>query len=351
MLLALILAACTAEDRCARFGRVQDCTAAALRAELGVDGAPKDPEKAKTLFAVACEKGGADSCLRLGADRELAKDPLGAAAFYQRACGLGAGQGCGQLALLHQSGAFDGFKAFGIAEAFHRHACELGWGKSCTTAGHLVSEGRGVARDLEEGRKLFAAGCKTDEEACTALERTRCEPDDVRRWTAECPLPAPDAAVDTTSDDDAKGDTAKGDTSLVVACEALGDCRLLGWGGVEKSADAARDAYRTACARGSRIACNALGILYEQGAFTGTPDHVEAARYYKDACFKRHWPGSCTAVGRIAEEELGDVERARRFYTVGCDAKFAPDCAALAALPPAPPAPEITEAKPLRRRR
>jgi uncharacterized protein len=345
MLLALMLAGCTAEDRCARYGRAADCAAAALRADVGVDGA-RDPAKAAMLFGLACDKGDADSCLWLGADRELAKDRLAAAAYYQRACGLGAGQGCGQLAALHQDGAFDGFKAFAIAEALHLHACTLGWGKSCAAAGNLVSDGRGIARDLEAGKKLFAEGCETaDEESCAALERTRCDVEDVRRWTAECPLPPAGDSPNAPDDD------VQGDPSIVDSCEALGDCRLQGWGGVEKSADAARDAYKTACDRGSRIACNALGILYEQGAFTGVPDYVEAGLYYKEACFKRHWPGSCSAVGRIALDKLHDVERARRFYTVGCDAKFEPDCEALAALPPAPPEPAVTKAKPMRRRR
>ena len=345
MLLGLLLAACTAEDRCERYGRAADCAAAALQADVGIDGA-KDPAKAEKLFGIACDKGDADSCLQLGADREVAKDAAGAAAFYQRACGLGAGQGCGQLAALHQEGALDGFKAFATAASLHSRACTLGWAKSCAAAGRLSSEGRGIARDLEAGRKLFAAGCEAaDEDSCTSLERTRCDADDVRRWTAECPLPAPGDSPNAPDDD------AQGDPSIVASCEALGDCRLLGWGGVEKSAEAARDAYESACDRGSRIACNALGILYEQGAFTGTPDYVEAGLYYKEACFKRHWPGSCSAVGRIALEKLHDVERARRFFTVGCDAKFQPDCEALAALPPAPPEPAVTTAKPLRKKR
>jgi len=345
MFLALLLAACTAEDRCARYGRAEDCAAAALRADVGIDGA-KDPAKALELFGIACEKGDADSCLRLGADRELGKDAASAATYYQRACTLGAGQGCGQLAALHQEGALDGFKAFATASSLHAQACAFGWAKSCAAAGHLASEGRGVARDLEAGRKLFAAGCEAgDQESCTSLERTRCEADDVSRWTAECPLPA------SSDSPNAPDDEAQGDPSIVDSCEALGDCRLLGWGSVSKSAEGARDAYKSACDRGSRIACNALGILYEQGAFTGSPDYVEAALYYKEACFKRHWPGSCSAVGKIALEKLHDVERARRFFTVGCDAKFQPDCTSLAALPPAPPEPAVTDAKPMRKRR
>ena len=347
MLLALLLAACTAEQRCEQQGRAADCAAAALRADVGIDGT-KDPAKAQKLFGIACEKGDADSCLRLGADREVAKDAAAAATYYQRACTLGAGQGCGQLAALHQEGALDGFKAFDTAASLHAQACSFGWAKSCAAAGHLVSEGRGVPRDLEAGRALFAQGCEAkDEGSCTALARTRCDAADVNRWTTDCPLPAPGDSPNAPDDD------AQGDPSIVDSCEALGDCRLIGWGGVEKSAEAARDAYKTACDRGSRIACNALGILYEQGAITGTPDYVDAALYYKEACFKRHWPGSCSAAGKLALEKLHDVERARRFFTVGCDAKFQPDCASLASLPPAPPPPEpeVTVAKPLHKKR
>src|SRR6185436_7893435 len=216
MLLALLLAACTAEDRCARYGRAEDCAAAALRADVGIDGA-KDPAKAAELFGIACEKGDADSCLRLGADRELAKDAAGAAEYYQRACELGAGQGCGQLAALHQEGALDGFKAFATAGSLHAQACSFGWGKSCAAAGHLSSDGRGVVRDLEAGRKLFAVGCQAgDEDSCTSLERTRCAADDVSRWTADCPLPA---AADSPN---APDDDAQSDPSIVESCEALG---------------------------------------------------------------------------------------------------------------------------------
>ena len=345
MLLALLLAACTAEDRCARYGRAADCAEAALRADVGIDG-EKDPAKASRLFGLACDKGDTDSCLRLGADHEVSKDPADAAAYYQAACNLGAGQGCGQLAALHQEGALDGFKAFATAASLHSRACDLGWGKSCAAAGHIVSEGRGVARDLDAGRKLFAEGCDAgDQDSCASLGRTRCEADDVRRWAADCPVPAAGESPNAPDDD------AQGDPSIVASCEALGDCRLLGWGGVDKNAEAARDAYKTACDRGSRIACNALGILYEQGAFTGTADYVEAGLYYKEACFKRHWPGSCSAVGKLALEKLHDVERARRFFTVGCDAKFQPDCESLASLPPAPPESAVTEAKPLRKKR
>src|SRR6185503_1634305 len=105
ILLSLFLA-CTAEQRCDMLDRAKDCADAALRAEVGADGA-KDDAKAKKLYTHACDLKDGDSCLRLGVDAEKGGDATGAAAFYQKACGLGVGQGCGQLALLHQEGALD----------------------------------------------------------------------------------------------------------------------------------------------------------------------------------------------------------------------------------------------------
>ncbi|MGL2725486.1 tetratricopeptide repeat protein, partial [Helicobacter pylori] len=90
--------------------------------------------------------------------------------YFEKACGLKYGGGCGALGDLYDDG--KGVEKNLIKAAqFYSKACGLkdGWG--CFNLGRLYYFGEGVEKDLTKADQYFSKACKLgDQEACGALK-------------------------------------------------------------------------------------------------------------------------------------------------------------------------------------
>ena len=197
------------------------CLVALLAIALSACGAPTAIATAPTSVTPTCHdgdlgacdrectKGDGESCLLLGAAYEegerVAKNAARAAELYRRACDLGAGTACGELAVMILEGAVPGEPTdalslcakgcdaksaaacallgsmyqegtgveadAAIAAKHYERACDLGEAHGCSALGYLYFDGRGVAHDEAKGRALIDRGCKGgDADACKVMK-------------------------------------------------------------------------------------------------------------------------------------------------------------------------------------
>ena len=191
-------------------GRPLACAASARLLEEGAAGGDPDPTRALALYARACGAGVADACADLAALRRRRGDDVGARQALDEACATGAGRACAALAdgapsparasrLAERAcdlGAVEGclaalhFVPQGRAEALLGRACHLGWGDACLAAiapdldarcvrggrdaclalGILLQEGRLLPADGARAAALYTRGCEGElAEACVRL--------------------------------------------------------------------------------------------------------------------------------------------------------------------------------------
>ena len=131
--------------------------------------------------AGACDAGGAVACNLLGSWLQdglagAAKDPVAAAARYERACDLGAGIGCYNLA--HQKSGGQGIPPdlagasalLARTLAAYRASCDAGGLVWCSHLAGLHQRGEGVPKDPAAARALYAPTCEGgDALACLEL--------------------------------------------------------------------------------------------------------------------------------------------------------------------------------------
>ena len=96
------------------------------------EGIPKDMEHGRDFSILGCDRGDSFGCFNAavfflsGPD----EDPAKAASYFDRACKLGDGESCHELAVAYQKG--NGVeKNAGMAAALEKQACELGFAASC----------------------------------------------------------------------------------------------------------------------------------------------------------------------------------------------------------------------------
>ena len=169
----------------------------------------KDPEKALELYEIGCRLGGRRSCHRGGRlvyyGREVAQDYKKARLLLDKACTLGEKSSCHLVGLLYRDGKGvprDLVRAAKLwaraCDADHQLACcELGFlherkGRvfdlalsrryrvracrlspaDCGPLAGMYVEGKGVKRDLDQARRLYALSCrKGGVRACCFLGR------------------------------------------------------------------------------------------------------------------------------------------------------------------------------------
>jgi TPR repeat protein len=93
------------------------------------EGIPKDLEHGRDFSILGCERGDSFGCFN-AAVTVLDDDPARAASYYERACNLGDGESCHELATAYQKGTGVG-KDASRAKALEKRACELGFAASC----------------------------------------------------------------------------------------------------------------------------------------------------------------------------------------------------------------------------
>jgi uncharacterized protein len=96
------------------------------------DGIPKDLEHGRDFSILGCDRGDAFGCFNaavcFGSGTDA--DPVKAASYFDRACKLGDGESCHELAVAYQKGS--GVERNpGMATALEKQACELGFTSSC----------------------------------------------------------------------------------------------------------------------------------------------------------------------------------------------------------------------------
>ena len=200
----------------------------------------------------ACDAGGATACNRLGLwlHDGLAgapRDPVAASERYARACDLGAGIGCFNLA--EQKSGGQGIPAdpagaaalMARAHAAYRASCDAGGLVWCTNLAGLYQRGEGVPRDPVAALNLYVSTCEKGEPfAC--LEQAS-------MWSsgaAGAPDPAGAEALLRRLCD---GGLAEGCNNLALKIE-------------EQGGDP-RPIFQASCDRGTAMSCRNLALRTE----------------------------------------------------------------------------------------
>ncbi|QQW80370.1 tetratricopeptide repeat protein [Helicobacter pylori] len=103
----------------------------------------------------------------LGVKSIEAKDYIQAKKYFEKACDLKEGRGCGALGDLYD----DVEKNLIKAAQLYTKACELKEGVGCGNLGVLYYNGDGVKRDSKKAAQYVSKACKLgDQEACKALK-------------------------------------------------------------------------------------------------------------------------------------------------------------------------------------
>ncbi len=111
-----------------------------------------------------------EELFNLGVKSIEAKDYIQAKKYFEKACGLNNGGGCGALGDLYDDG--KGVeKDLTKAAYFYSKACDLKEGMGCGNLGVLYYNGDGVKRDSKKADQYFSKACKLgNQEACEALK-------------------------------------------------------------------------------------------------------------------------------------------------------------------------------------
>lgn len=103
----------------------------------------------------------------LGVKSIEAKDYIQAKKYFEKACDLKYGGGCGALGDLYD----DVEKNLTKATQYFSKACDLNNGGGCSNLGVLYYNGDGVKRDLTKADQYISKACKLGEQlACESLK-------------------------------------------------------------------------------------------------------------------------------------------------------------------------------------
>lgn len=276
-------------------------------------------EASKKYYEKGCTAGNAASCGALasrlsfgaGADKPRAKQ------LYKKACDGGDRNACGALGVALESGSLEEDRAGyqpDLLEAvlYIRKACNLGSGMYCSQLAKRYIEGKGVAKNPAEGVKALEKSCETgDSFNCFELAKL------YRRG-------------EVTRKDPKKAEqifTRLCDKKNSGACAELGEMYREG-DGVAKSLDKAKATFKKGCPDSfGTLACVRLGEMTERGE-GGAKDDLEALALYERACppDKPGWYPGCYAAGSLLEKGGAsvkrDVAKAAGFYERAC--RFTP---------------------------
>ncbi|MGN8384424.1 tetratricopeptide repeat protein [Helicobacter pylori] len=106
----------------------------------------------------------------LGVKSNKAKDFTQAKKYFEKACNLNYGGGCGALGDLYDDGKGVEENLIKAAQLYTK-ACELKEGVGCKRLWSLYYYGRGVEENLTKADRYISKACKLgDQEACEALK-------------------------------------------------------------------------------------------------------------------------------------------------------------------------------------
>ncbi len=106
----------------------------------------------------------------LGVKSNKAKDYIKAKKYFEKACGLKYGGGCGALGMLYEDG--QGVeKNLTKATQLYSKACDLNNSVGCGALGMLYEDGQGVEKNLTKAAYFYSKACKLGfQKTCEALK-------------------------------------------------------------------------------------------------------------------------------------------------------------------------------------
>jgi len=127
------------------------------------DEQPAGVEDKKSQYEMACEKGDAAACTRLGllydTGEGVKQDYARALELYAKACDGGNAMGCYNQGLMYALG--KGIKKdYRRAAELYQKGCAGGNAMGCTNLGILYRDGKGVNKDYNRAIELCEKGCK-----------------------------------------------------------------------------------------------------------------------------------------------------------------------------------------------
>lgn len=235
-------------------------------------------------FTKGCTLKNGESCMELAArylcGANVAKDAAKATDFSERACDLGAAQGCNLAAMSLVTAAEPSARA--AAMHYAQHGCDLGDEMSCTDVGIIYMEGLGVAVDFTRAAQIFETYCKRSSmTACANLALLVY----MGNGTPRDPVRAKDLAQRSC------------DAHMDAGCNVLG--AVLMDANDAASAASAEQIFAGLCDRGQGGGCDNLGVLYMRGLAGRAPDRDRALPAFKRACDLGNAIG-CTHLGQVS---------------------------------------------------
>ncbi|HUH05877.1 MAG TPA: tetratricopeptide repeat protein [Kofleriaceae bacterium] len=308
----------------------------------GGEGLDKDIDNALKWLDRGCSDGDATGCTAMGEmyfrGDGVETDNIKAAHAYLRACQQGASAEChwidelvrrGQGDAAQQAAALTGLEAACTATARNEDACMV-------VAGLYAWGGYVAKKNGNRAFSMFKAGCDRGHKlACVQLGHMYANGIGVvadegkakELFTAQCngSVSAACAWLGFRLYEEKKYEEAAPlfrracDDGATVGCTMLGYVHYTGRG-VAWDVTAARKAYEKACEDNEPTACNNLGEMSHWGIATEI-DLKKALELYQKACTPTS-PSGCTNVGRFYDKALGverDLERAETEYKRGCE--------------------------------
>lgn len=220
----------------------------------------------------------AGSCAELGTryaeGSGVERDSVRAAAFYDKACGVGDTASCTFLGIAYHAGKGVPSNAERATASFER-ACVLGGPEDCANFGLALVKGEGVDQDVLRAFRYFDAAC---------------------------------------------------DAGNAAGCSSLGAAYSLGVG-VRSDKQRARHLFQKACDAGDSGGCYNLGVVYSQGLGV-RKDAKRAAALYIGACDQDEG-AACGNLGTLVQNGNGivkDAGRAADLFLKSCDLGDADGC-------------------------
>lgn len=159
-------------DRDCQKGDGEGCFLLGAAYEEG-KGATKNATRAGELYRRACDLGFGTACGELAVmilDGVVPGDPSDAVALCTKGCDAKSAAACALLGSMYQEGSGVDADA-SIAAKHYERACDLGEAHGCSALGYLYFDGRGVPHDEAKGRTLIDRGCKGgDADACKVIK-------------------------------------------------------------------------------------------------------------------------------------------------------------------------------------
>lgn len=286
-------------------------------------GLDKDPKKAEALLTKGCDAGSGSACDSLAtiedsADRREDDDAdddqvdKKVTALYQKACDTKYADGCNHLAERYHLGKGVDKDDKRWADLYTQSCTELANASACVSVGVIFEQGWLGDKAPEKANDWYARGCEMDDSRGCYFQGMNL-------------VNGIGTAVDV-----AKGsqlyqracDLGEGD-----ACDRLG--KLYADGKVPgRDATQALALYKKGCDEGRVASCNSQGVLYENGGAGITADPMQAALCFRKACDGKSGSG-CENLADLYYDGRGvgrDAEKAREYYSEGCDHDSARAC-------------------------